>query len=72
MGEDVSSASSNIKTTSNEILKTSMSAMFDSIIGTKCRAPFTQEWGEKTYGNAMIAEVDTESDMDNPKVKIPD
>lgn len=69
MGEEVSSASSDIKTTSNEISETSMSAMFDSIVGTKCRAPFTQEWGEKTYGNAMIAEIDTESDVEIPKVK---
>ena len=42
--------------------------VFEEIVGTKCRAPFTHEWGEKTYGNALIAEVDDESNLETPKV----
>lgn len=47
-----------------------VSNMYEDIVGTKCRAPFTHDWGEKTYGNALIAEIDAASDLQSPKVKI--
>ena len=30
-----------------------------SLIGTKCRAPFSHDWGGLHYGNAMIISVDS-------------
>ncbi|KAH9488480.1 hypothetical protein Btru_062315 [Bulinus truncatus] len=37
------------------------SSLFSSLIGTKCRAPFSHEWGGYHYGNAMIWSVDPPS-----------
>ena len=49
-----------------------MTDAYQEIIGTKCRAPFVQDWGEKIFSNAMIAAVETESEVEMPKVYICD
>ncbi|XP_045194698.2 zinc finger CCCH-type with G patch domain-containing protein-like [Mercenaria mercenaria] len=47
-----------------------MSDMYNEIVGTKCRAPYIHEWGAKTHGNALIAGVEKDSELEIPKVRV--
>ncbi|XP_060592814.1 zinc finger CCCH-type with G patch domain-containing protein-like [Ruditapes philippinarum] len=47
-----------------------LSDMYNDIIGTKCRAPYTHDWGAKIFGNALIAGVVNDSELEIPKVKV--
>lgn len=53
----------------DELLKT-----ISSLEGTKCSAPFSQQWGEKCYHNAIISSVVLEEDdvscLENLQVKV--
>lgn len=40
------------------------SAYLSQLVGTKCRAPFTHDYGGLHYGNAMIWSVDPPSELD--------
>ena len=47
---------------------TELSDMYKDIVGTKCRAPYTHEWGSMGYHNALIIGIDELTDLDLPKV----
>lgn len=48
--------------------------VLQSMEGKKCRAPFTRQWGEKAYHNALIFSTDMEEqvveDLENVQVKV--
>lgn len=48
------------------------SEALERLIGSQCRAPFTERWGGHTYHNAIILNVvtseDGELDLDEPQV----
>ena len=45
-----------------------LSDIYKDIIGTRCRAPFSHEWGSLGYHNALIAGIEEQTDLDIPKV----
>lgn len=47
-----------------------MSNMYDEIVGTRCRAPYRPDWGAKVYGNALIATVENDLELEMPKVSL--
>lgn len=47
---------------------TDFSNVYKDIIGTKCRAPYTHDWGSMGYHNALIVGIDEQTDLEIPKV----
>ena len=46
-----------------------LSDMYNDIVGTKCRAPYTHDWGAKIFGNALIESVVTDTELEIPRVR---
>lgn len=44
--------------------------VYKDIIGTKCQAPYTPDWGTMHYGNALISAIEMQSDTEVPKVRV--
>ena len=70
LGDDVTQTNKgNARQQQSDNLNKSLSDIYADVVGTKCRAPFVQSWGEKTYGNALIVGIeDPLSDDEIPKV----
>ncbi|WAR31939.1 ZGPAT-like protein [Mya arenaria] len=45
----------------------SVNDLYKDIVGTRCQAPYAHDWGEKAYGNALIAGVETGLETEMPK-----
>ncbi|XP_052789995.1 zinc finger CCCH-type with G patch domain-containing protein-like [Mya arenaria] len=48
----------------------SVNDLYKDIVGTRCQAPYAHDWGEKAYGNALIAGVETGLETEMPKVQV--
>ncbi|KAK3610986.1 hypothetical protein CHS0354_015102 [Potamilus streckersoni] len=71
--EDSHSADSDSDSSQNnssQFAENSFSDMYNDIVGMRCRAPYTHEWGSMSYCNAMIAGIECGKNTDEPKVRV--
>ena len=47
---------------------TDLNDVYKDIIGTRCRAPYTHDWGSMSYHNALIVGIEAETDFEIPQV----
>ncbi|KAL3871835.1 hypothetical protein ACJMK2_039807 [Sinanodonta woodiana] len=55
---------------SSQFAENSLSDIYNDIVGMRCRAPYTLEWGAMSYCNAMIAGIECGKNTDESKVRV--
>ncbi|XP_041356310.1 zinc finger CCCH-type with G patch domain-containing protein-like [Gigantopelta aegis] len=55
-------------TTEPAVTSEDVEKSFSQLVGMKCRAPFSQDWGDFSYHNALILSVHTAEDETRPKI----
>ena len=55
-------------TTNPTVSSEDVEQSFSQLVGMKCRAPFSHDWGEFSYHNGLILSVNATEDEAMPKV----